>query len=170
MALPGKKGIITLLLILFFGGLIYGEYRFSELVIDSKRELDNLRRTRMVLERSVEQKTRRVSVYKKAIADLKQYQLDIPLDEVDFYSNVQQQLNNNSVRSNRIRSVKASAGRNAVAIDFEGPYYAILETLADWRNMDVVVRVGNLSLRSSSGAAMTTGNATIETVLKEREE
>jgi hypothetical protein len=73
------------------------------------------------------------------------------------------------VRSNRIRSVKASAGRNAVAIDFEGPYYAILETLADWRNMEVVVRVGNLSLRSS-GAAMTSGNATIETVLKEREE
>lgn len=169
MALPGKKGIISFIVILFFSGLIYGEYRFSNAVIQSKRELDSLRRTRMVLERSVEQKTKRVSVYKKAIADLKQYQLDIPLDEVDFYSNVQQQLNNNSVRSNRIRSVKASGGRNAVAIDFEGPYYAILETLADWRNMDVVVRVGNLSLRSS-GEAMTSGNATIETVLKEREE
>jgi len=169
MALPGKKGIIFILVILFFAGLIYGEYWFSNTVIQSKRELDSLRRTKMVLERSVEEKTKRVSVYKKAIADLKQYQLDIPLDEVDFYSNVQQQLNNNSVRSNRIRSVKASAGRNAVAIDFEGPYYAILETLADWRNMDVVVRVGNLSLRSS-GEAMTSGNATIETVLKEREE
>jgi len=73
MALPGKKGFISFIVILFFSGLIYGEYRFSNAVIQSKRELDSLRRTRMVLERSVEQKTKRVSVYKKAIADLKQY-------------------------------------------------------------------------------------------------
>lgn len=165
MSLPSKKSILGLVILIFFCGLIYGEYKFSTSVIDSKKQLDSLKKTQMVLERSVEQKTKQVAVYKKAISQLQQYQLDIPVDEVDFYSNVQQQLNNNNVRSNRIRSARASKGRSAVAIDFEGPYYSVIQTLADWRGMDVVVRVSNMSIRSS-GDSMTSGNVTIESVLK----
>jgi hypothetical protein len=119
------------------------------------------------MERTVEQKTKQVTVYKKAIAELEKYQLDIPDDEVDFYDKVQQEMTDNAVRSNRITAAKAKGGRNAVAIDLEGPYYNILRTLADWRGMDVVARVGSLSL-SNGENGMTNGKVIMESVLKKR--
>lgn len=165
MKAPNKTTILGILLIVIFGLLIYGEYKFSTMVIESKQKLDSLKKTSLLLERTVEQKTKQISVYKKAIAELEKYQLDIPEDEVDFYDKVQQQLTNNAVRSNQIRGSKGQKGRNSVTIDFEGPYYAILQTLSDWRNMDVVVRVSSLSLGSLQ-ENLARGNITIESVLK----
>lgn len=162
---PNKKSLLGLILILLFGLVIYGEFIFSRNVIESKKKLDTLTRNQLTLERSVEQKTKQVAVYKKAIAELEQYQLGIPEDEVDFYDKVQQEMTDNTVRSNRITAAKASGGRNAVAIDFEGAYYDILQTLADWRGMDVVVRVSRLSL-NPGGEGLSRGKITLESVLK----
>jgi len=165
MKTPSKTTFLAFLLIILAVLLVFGEYKFSTMVIESKQKLDSLKKTSMLLERTVQQKTQQIAVYKKAIAELEKYQLDIPEDEVDFYDKVQQQLTNNTVRSNSIRGSKAAKGRNAVTIDFEGPYYAVLQTLADWRNMDVVVRVSSLSLNSLQ-ESLARGNITIESVLK----
>lgn len=162
---PNKKSILGLLILLVFGLVIYGEYIFSRNVIDSKKKLDTLKRNQLTLERSVEQKTRQVAIYKKAIAELEKYQLGIPEDEVDFYDKVQQEMTDNTVRSNRITAAKAGGGRNAVAIDLEGAYYDILQTLADWRGMDVVVRVSGLSLNTGA-EGLARGKITLESVLK----
>lgn len=162
---PNRKTLLGLILIILFGLIIYGEYSFSSLVMESKKKLDSLKRNQLTLERSVEEKTKQVVVFKKAIAELEKYQLGIPEDEVDFYDKVQQEMTDNTVRSNRITAAKAGGGRNAVAIDFEGAYYDILQTLADWRAMDVVVRVSSLNL-SSGGEGLSKGKITIESVLK----
>ncbi len=162
---PSKKTVLGLILIILFGLTIYGEYSFSLKVIESKKKLDTLKRNQLTLERSVEEKTKQVAVFKKAIAELEKYQLGIPEDEVDFYDKVQQEMTDNTVRSNRITAAKAGGGRSAVAIDFEGAYYDILQTLADWRGMDVVVRVSGLNL-SSGTDGLSKGNITIESVLR----
>lgn len=164
---PGKKPILAMVLGVLFVGAVYGEFLFSRNVIDSKNRLDGLKRNQLTFERAVEQKTQQVAVYKKAIAELERYQIDIPEDEVDFYDKVQQEMTDNAVRSNRISAAKAGGGRNAVAVDLEGPYYNILKTLADWRGMDVAVRVSKLDLDTGENG-MTRGKVTIESVLKER--
>ena len=50
-------------------------------------------------------------------------------------------------------------------IDFEGPYYSFVRTLADWRDMKVAVRLTSVALNSvENGDAK--GVAVIQSVLK----
>jgi hypothetical protein len=109
--------------------------------------------------------TRQIGVFKKSIAQLEGYQMNIPENEVDFYSLVQQEMTRNGVRSNVMKPVNVEAGRRGVQIDFEGPYYSFVRTLADWRDMKVAVRLTSVALNSvENGDAK--GVAVIQSVLK----
>lgn len=167
MSTGRKDGIICLILLVLFFGLLYGEYHYVFMMEEKKVAARDLRTETMILERQAQMQMRQIEVFKRGIAELEGYRMDIPEDEVDFYSWVQRELTKNGIRSNVVKPVAVQPGRNGVQIDFEGPYYSFVRTLADWRNMKVAVRLTSVALHSvEDGNAK--GVAVLESVLKSR--
>lgn len=153
------------LFLLLVGGLAWGQDYFINEMTILKNSIYDLRRESMILEQQAKEQMRQIEVYKKAIASLEKYQLGIPQNEVDFYAWVQQELTKNGVRSNVVKPVSSPEGRSGVQIDFEGPYYSFVRTLADWRNLKVAVRVSSVTLNSVDDVNAK-GVAVIQSVLK----
>lgn len=163
-----KDTLFFLLFLLIVGGIVYGENVYLEEMKTLKGEIRTLRTQSMRLEQQAREQLKQIDVYKKAIARLEQYQLGIPENEVDFYAWVQQELTKNGVRSNVVKPANAPpAGRSGVQIDFEGPYYEFVRTLADWRNLKVAVRVSSVNLSAVDGENAK-GVAIIQSVLKKK--
>ena len=56
-------------------------------------------------------------------------------------------------------------GRRAVQVDFQGPYYSFVQTISDWRNLKVALRVSSVRMDSVDGDNAK-GVAVVESVLK----
>ena len=165
MSTARKDALYFLIFILLVAGLAYGQFSYIGEMKELKSEIKSLKTLSMKLELQAREQMKQIDVYKKAIARLEKYQLGIPQNEVDFYAWVQQELTRNGVRSNVVKPANTPAGRSGVQIDFEGPYYSLVRTLADWRNLKVAVRVASVSLNSVDGENAK-GVAVIESVLK----
>lgn len=164
MKLPGRRPLILLIFFLVLGGLLFAEVRLGEMVVSERGKIDDLRKREALLSRSIRENTRLVTVYKKALSELERYKLGVPEDEVDFYSNVEQQLAVNGILVKSIQPTKAGSGQTAVRVQFEGLYYSILKVIADWRGLDVVVRMREISLDSDKGG-FASGSVILESVL-----
>lgn len=164
MSLSSRKPIILLLLFLVLGGMLFAEYRLSSTVMVERQQIDSLKKRDAVLSRSIRENTRLVGVYKKTLSELERYKLSVPVDEVDFYSNVERELTANGILVKSIQPTKAPAGQSAVRVQFEGLYYSILKVIADWRGLDVVVRMRDISLDSDKGG-FARGTVVLESVL-----
>ncbi|HPD98000.1 MAG TPA: hypothetical protein PLP89_06720, partial [Synergistales bacterium] len=55
---------------------------------------------------------------------------------------------------------------SAVQVDFVGPYYTVLNVIADWRRMGTAVRMIGITL-SRDEPGMVKGTVVLETVLAE---
>ena len=108
--------------------------------------------------------TRQLEVFKRSIAQLERYQIQIPENEVDFYSWVQQELTRNGVRSNVVKPATSPRGRRAVQVDFQGPYYAFIQTISDWRNLKIALRLSSVRLEAVDGGGIK-GVAFVESVI-----
>lgn len=165
MTTARRDGLVFLVLLAFFSGLLYGAHRYVGETSEKKNTLQDLGTQNMALERQLQMQMRQIVVFKKSIAQLEGYQMKIPENEVDFYSLVQQEMTRNGVRSNVVKPVNVEEGRRGVQIDFEGPYYSFVRTLADWRDMKVAVRLTSVVLNSvENGNAK--GVAVIQSVLR----
>lgn len=164
MILSGKRPLVLLFLFLVLGGMLFAEYRLNSTVVEERRKIDSLRKQEAILSRSIRENTRLVSVYKKALSELERYELSVPVDEVDFYSNVERELTANGILVKSIQPTKAPSGQTAVRVQFEGLYYSILKVIADWRGLDVVVRMRDISLDSDKGG-FARGTVVLESVL-----
>lgn len=160
-----RDGLWFFLFLSIVGGLAWGQYYFISEMTVLKSSIRDLRTESMILEQQAKEQMRQIEVYKKAIASLEKYQLGIPQNEVDFYAWVQQELTRNGVRSNVVKPIPSADGRSGVQIDFEGPYYSFVRTLADWRNLKVAVRVSSVTLNSVDDVNAK-GVAVIQSVLK----
>ena len=160
-----KDGLWFFLFLLLVGGLAWGQNYFINVMAILKGSIYDLKRESMILEQQAKEQMRQIEIYKKAIASLEKYQLGIPQNEVDFYAWVQQELTRNGVRSNVVKPIPSAGGRSGVQIDFEGPYYSFVRTLADWRNLKVAVRVSSVTLNSVD-EVNAKGVAIIQSVLK----
>jgi hypothetical protein len=161
-----KDSLIVLLFLLLAGGMGYGTY-FLVNEVESLRETDKFLRTQSLqLELQAAEQVRQIEVYKKAIAALERYQLELPENEVDFYAWTQQELTRNGVRSNVVKPGSSPPqGRNAVQVDFQGPYYGFVKTFSDWRNLKVALRLSSVTMNMVDGDTVR-GVAIVESVLK----
>lgn len=108
----------------------------------------------------------KIGFYKEIMGklDLKSFS-DVPESGVGLFSLVQRHLTSNGVLSRVIdeESRKSPQGDRGVKISFEGPYDSFIRTLADWRELDVALRVRRISL-SGYGDQMVKGDIVLETV------
>lgn len=160
-----KDALSFIVFILIVAGIAWGQFFFIGEMKDLKSEIRGLKTLSMKLEQQAQEQMKQIDIYKKSIARLEKYQLGIPQNEVDFYAWVQQELTRNGVRSNVVKPVNTPAGRSGVQIEFEGPYYSFVRTLADWRNLKVAVRVASVNMNSVDGENAK-GVAIIQSVLK----
>ena len=160
-----KDGILLLLLLLISGGMLFGAFYLVEEIQLLRVTEKDLRTQAMEVELQAAERTRQIEVFKRAIAQLERYQIQIPENEVDFYSWVQQELTRNGVRSNVVKPATSPQGRRAVQVDFQGPYYAFIQTISDWRNLKVALRVSSVRMDAVDGDSAK-GVAIVESVLK----
>lgn len=165
MTTKQHDGILFFLFAVSVAALVYGQDFFMNRMLERKAESRALRTESMTLETETKEQVRQIEVFKKAITVLEGYQLGIPENEVDFYAWVQQELAKNGIKSNSVKPAKGGQGRSAVQVDFEGPYYSFVRTLADWRNLKVAIRLVSMNLTSINGETGK-GSAIIESVLK----
>lgn len=167
MSFAKKDGILFIVFLMIIGGLIWGQNYYIDEMSELKVEIRRLRTTAMKLDQQAKEQMEQIDVFKKAIAQLERYQLGIPENEVDFYAWTQQELTKNGIRSNVVKPATTPAGRSGVQIDFEGPYYSFVRTLAEWRNLRVAVRVASVTMNSVDGENAK-GVAVIQSVLKKK--
>ena len=160
-----KDTILFLVLLLLCGGMLYGSYYFIDGIQNLRTEEKSLRTRARSVELKSAELTRQIEVFKRAIAQLERYQIQLPENEVGFYSWVQQEMDKNGVRSNVVKPAGSSPGRNAVQVEFQGPYYAFVRALSDWRTSQVALRVSAVRLESTDGDNAK-GVAVVESVLK----
>ena len=160
-----KDTLFFLLLLLLSGGMLFGAFHLVEQIQQLRISEKDLRTQGMQIELESAERMRQIEVFKRAIAQLERYQIQIPENEVDFYSWVQQELTRNGVRSNVVKPATSPQGRRAVQVDFQGPYYSFVQTLSDWRNLKVALRVSSVRMDSVDGDNAK-GVAIVESVLK----
>ena len=160
-----KDTLIFLILLLVSGGMLFGAFHLVKQMEQLRVTEKELRTQGMEIELQSAERMRQIEVFKRAIAQLERYQIQIPENEVDFYSWVQQELTRNGVRSNVVKPGTSPKGRRAVQVDFQGPYYSFVQTISDWRNLKVALRVSSVRMDSVDGDNAK-GVAVVESVLK----
>ncbi len=160
-----KEGVMLLFFAVLFGGMLFGAFFFVSRIESMRGEERELSLRSARFEQQTAERLRQIAVFKRAIAGLERYQLEIPENEVDFYSWVQRELTRNGVRRNVMRPASSTAGRSAVQVDFEGPYYAFARTISDWRTQRVALRLSSVTMNAVDGDTVR-GVAIVESVLK----
>jgi len=166
LQLPRKRVLLGAGVLCVFLFLVLGQVFLSRTVIDERDTIDELRTRVGILERDIQSKTRLVQAYKKTLDLISRYKITLPEDEVDFYSTIERELAKNGVQVNSMKPAKTSQGNRAVQVDFMGPYYALLNVVADWRSMGVAVRMVSMNIKSGE-SGMVSGVIILETVISE---
>ena len=87
-----KDTLIFLFLLLLSAGMLFGAFHLVEQIQQLRISEKDLRTQGMRIELESAERMRQIEVFKRAIAQLERYQIQIPENEVDFYSWVQQEL------------------------------------------------------------------------------
>ncbi|MFA7622101.1 MAG: hypothetical protein WCY56_09695, partial [Aminobacteriaceae bacterium] len=83
---------VFLIILLLSFGMIGGSYYLVNQTKILRQTETNLRIQKKKAELRIDEKMRQIEVYKRAIAQLERYQIELPENEVEFYSWVQQEL------------------------------------------------------------------------------
>ena len=134
------------------GAVYYLGGRLNEL----HAQADDLEQQRVDMESATQALVAQKTVFTNAFKELENYSVNVALNEMAFYSDVQQVVQNNAVEimSTRQQGVNAD-GVSAIAMTVRGEYYALMQVLAAWRNLPTTVRVSTLTL----GADKSTGSS-----------
>jgi len=164
ISFPRKRVVIWIALLALLLVIIGGQVVFSRIVANERDRIEELRTRQRILELDIQDKTRLLQAYKKTLGVIGEYRITLPTDEVAFFSTVERELSKNGIQVNSMKPAKAVSGNSAVQVDFIGPYYSVLNVMADWRRMGTAVRMVSVSLtRDEPG--MIKGTAVLESVL-----
>ncbi len=107
----------------------------------------------------------RISMYKEILSKIDMGGSEVPENGVELFSLVQMHMTANGVLSRVIDEARQSStqGERGVRISFEGSYPSFMRTIADWRQMDVALRVKQLSI-TGHGEQMVKGDILLETI------
>ena len=143
-----KVTILTLLFFLLCASLIGGVWFLDKRV----RELqyDELEQRRVDLTSATEALMEQKKVFTEAFNELDNYHVNVASDDMNFYANVQQAVQDKGVEilSTRQQGVNAE-GVGTIAMTLRGDYYDMVQVLAAWRGLPMTVRVVNLTVRQN---------------------
>lgn len=135
--------VLALFLLVFFFALSF--YLMGARISELQSSIKDIQGERSVYSRQTKNNSQRVKLYKEELTRFQEDRLSIPANEVDLFSIVQKELTANGVLSRVIDQTgvqkNSKSGETAVKISFEGPYQSFIRTLADWRNLNVALRV-----------------------------
>ena len=149
----GNASLLLFLLLLICGGLIGGVWYLGQHLQELQGQYDELEQRRVDLVSATGSLMKQKKVFTDAFAQLDNYHVKAASSDMDFYSNVQQAVQDNSVEilSTRQQGVNQD-GVGSIAMTLRGDYYDMMQVLAAWRNLPMTVRVANLTLRQSKDA------------------
>ena len=166
LTFPRKRVVLWITLCTLIVLILTGQMVFSRVVSAEREMIEELRKRQRILELDIQNKTRLLQAYKKTIGVIGEYKITLPLDEVASFSTVERELAKNGIQVNSMKPTKATSGNSAVQIEFVGPYYSVLNVMADWRRMGTAVRMVNVVLLKDE-PGMVKGTAVIESFLSE---
>ncbi len=161
---PRKRVVLWIAISVLIVVIIAGQIFFSRMVSSERERIEELRTRQRILELDIQNKTRLLQAYKKTIGVIGEYRIILPMDEVAFFSTVERELAKNGIQVNGMKPAKPVSGNSAVLIEFVGPYYSVLNVMADWRRMGTAVRMVSVSLVKDE-PGMVKGTAVVETFL-----
>lgn len=166
LTFPRKRVVLWIFLGVFLILILAGQIVFSRVVSAERERIEDLRTRQRILELDIQNKTMLLQAYKKTIGVIGEYKIALPLDQVAFFSTVERELARNGIQVNSMKPVKAVSGNSAVQIEFVGPYYSVLNVMADWRRMGTAVSMVSVVL-SKDEPGMVKGTAVIASFLSE---
>jgi len=124
-----------------------GVYFLDKHLRDLRRQYDNLERKRATLEQDRDSLREQITIFKNAFLSLEDYNVQAAANDMDFYGQVQQKVQENSdvdiitQRQNGVRD-----GRSSISLTLRGDYYSFMKILAGWRNLPISVSVSQFSM------------------------
>ena len=136
-------------------GLAGGIYFLDGQLKMLKEQYNELEQRRANLEQDRNSLREQITVFKNAFASLEAYNVRATSNDMDFYSQVQQKVQENSditIRTQRQNGVRD--GRSSISLTLRGDYYSFMKVLAGWRNLPITVRVSQLSVTTPRNPQM----------------
>ena len=149
--------------------LIGGVYFLNEELKMLKEQYNELEQRRVNLDQDRNGLREQIKVFNDAFKTLEAYNVRATSNDMDFYSQVQQKIQENQ-RNNEIsiitqRQNGVKDGRSSIALTLRGDYYSFMKILAGWRNLTTTVRVSQLSMTASK-TPQTSGEVQADVVLE----
>ena len=150
-----RKFIVLAGAVLLLFALFLGETALLRVVTVQRGEIEKeLRVQESALRRQVLGKTQLVERYKQALVELERFPMGEPGDAVSLFANIDAELAKNGLAVDSIRPVgldpKTLTATTEVA--FRGNFFAIMRTMADWRNGMQPIRLSSLSIKTEAKA------------------
>ncbi len=149
----GRKFFILTGVLLALFALFLGETALLRVVTVQRSEIEReLRVQDLALRRQVLGKTRLVERYKQALVELERFPMGEPGDPVTLFANIEAELAKNGLVVDSIRptGLDPATLTATTEVSFNGDFFAVLRTMADWRNGMQPIRLSSLSLKNGS--------------------
>jgi len=148
-----KVTIIGFLFLVLCLGLVGGVWYLDGRLRELRAEYDQLEQRRANLVQDRDNLRAQAREFREAFATLEAFNVRAATSEMDFYAQIQQEIERHS-RNNEIAIISAHqnpvvAGRGSQSLVLRGNYYAFMRILAAWRNLNTTVRVAQLSVSIS---------------------
>lgn len=157
---------VTLFISLFLFPVLFLtlSWLISSQIVGMGYEIERVQEELSLYRRQVMSTERRIKMYKDVLASVNLGASEIPESGVELFSVVQRHLTANGVLSRVIDEAgqPTAQGERGVRISFEGSYPAFIRTMADWRQMDVALRVRQLSIAGQG--ELVKGDILLETI------
>ena len=150
-------------------GLAWGIYFLDGQIRELKDEYDELEQRRANLTQDRDGLREQITVFKNAFSALEAYNVRATPNEMDFYAQVQSEVDP-YIRRNEViiitsRQSGIRDGRTSISLTLRGDYYSFMKILAAWRNLATTVRVSQLSM-TASRAPQVRGEVQADVVLE----
>ncbi len=147
--------------VMFLGLSLYASSKLTSIA----EEISLAKKELSLYGRQVRSTEERIFMYKEILSRVDMGSSDVPENGVELFSLVQRHMTANGVLSRVIDEAGQSGpqGERGVRISFEGAYPSFMRTIADWRQMDVALRVKQLSI-TGHGEQMVKGDILLETI------
>ena len=134
-------------------------------LVELKEEYTSLEERKVNLEQDTAGLNAQIRVFKQSFETLEKFNVRATPNELDFYSQVQQKIQDSDVSIIAVTPNGTNNGRSSISLTLRGDYYSFMKILAAWRNLTTTVRVSQLSM-TASRTPQTRGEIQADVVLE----
>lgn len=143
-----KVTILVLVFSLVCLALLGGIYFMNERLKALQEEYNELEQRRVNLKDARDTLIAQRDVFQNAFKELEGYRVNVAENEMKFYEEVQQAVQNNGVNILSTRQQPVNQERICtIALTLQGDYYNLMQVLAAWRNLPITVRIASFTVR-----------------------